>query len=45
MITVVSWNIAMRPQAVEELLARDADVALPPRGGPGRPGGPQRSRR
>ena len=28
MIQVVSWNIAMRHQAVEELLAMDADVAL-----------------
>ena len=27
MITVVSWNIVMRLQAVEELLAMDADVA------------------
>ena len=35
MITVVSWNIAMRPQAVEELLARDADVALLQEVGPG----------
>ena len=24
MITVVSWNIAMRPQAVEELVAMEA---------------------
>ena len=28
MITVVNWNIAKRLQAVEELLAMDADVAL-----------------
>ena len=28
MVTVVSWNIAMRLQAVEELLAMYADVAL-----------------
>ena len=28
MITVVSWNIDWRLQAVEELLAMDADVAL-----------------
>ena len=28
MITVVSWNIDGRLQAVEELLAMDADVAL-----------------
>ena len=25
---VVSWNIAMRHQTVQELLAMDADVAL-----------------
>ena len=35
MITVVSWNIAMRPQAVDELLAMDADVALLQEVGPG----------
>ena len=28
MIRVVSWSIARRPQATEELLAMDADVAL-----------------
>ena len=28
MIMVVSWNIAMSSQAVEELLVMDADVAL-----------------
>ena len=35
MVTVVSWNIAMRLQAVEELLAMDADVALLQEVGPG----------
>ena len=35
MITVVSWNIARRLQAVEELLAMDADVALLQEVGPG----------
>ena len=35
MITVVSWNIAMRLQTVEELLAMDSDVALLQEVGPG----------
>ena len=35
MIKVVSWNIAMRHQAVDELLAMDADVALLQEVGPG----------
>ena len=35
MTRVVSWNIAMRPQAVEELLAMDPDVALLQEVGPG----------
>jgi endonuclease/exonuclease/phosphatase family metal-dependent hydrolase len=35
MITVVSWNIAMRLQAVEELLTMGADVALLQEVGPG----------
>ena len=35
MTKVVSWNIAMRLQAVEELLATDADVALLQEVGPG----------
>ena len=35
MIRVVSWNIAMRLQLVEELLAMDADVALLQEVGPG----------
>ncbi len=35
MITLVSWNIAMRLQAVDELLAMDADVALLQEVGPG----------
>ena len=35
MITVVSWNIAMRFQAVDELLDMDADVALLQEVGPG----------
>ena len=35
MITLVSWNIAMRLQGVEELLAMDADVALLQEVGPG----------
>ena len=35
MIQVVSWNIAMRLQAVDELLAMDADVALLQEVGPG----------
>ena len=35
MITVVSWNIVMRLQAVEELLAMDADVAPLQEVGPG----------
>ena len=35
MITVVSWNIARRLQAVEELLVMDADVALLQEVGPG----------
>ena len=35
MITVVSWNIVMRLQSVEELLAMDADVAPLQEVGPG----------
>ena len=35
MIRVVSWNIAMRLQAVDELLAMDADVAFLQEVGPG----------
>ena len=33
MINVITWNIAMRYQAVDEVLAMDADVALLPRTG------------
>ena len=33
MINVITWNIAMRYQAVDELLAMDVDVALLPRTG------------
>ena len=35
MVTVVSWNIAMRLRAVDDLLAMDADVALLQEVGPG----------
>ena len=35
MVTAVSWNIAMRIAAAEELLAMDADVALLQEVGPG----------
>ena len=35
MVTAVSWNIARRLQAVEELLVMDADVALLQEVGPG----------
>ena len=35
MIKVVSWNITMRLQSVDELLAMDADVALLQEVGPG----------
>lgn len=35
MVTVVSWNIAMRSRAVDEFLAMDFDVALLQEVGPG----------